>query len=323
MREYFYWRRMRREIVQIIRSCDLCQKAKILTHTLAGEMSSLLPDRPNQLAATDLFGPLPRSRGGVMFVLVILDVFSKHVKLYALKKATTKAIVNRLTGDYLVKVGKCEKLLSDNGSQYSSRHWNDALEKENIQPVHSTVRHPQSNPSERVMRELGRMIRTYCHEHHTQWSDYLSTIESWINVTVHASTGMSPTMLHFGKQPQQAIHDLLNTPPSAQVSPSHDDLIVLARDKMKRESMTRQRRHDSNHKCETLKVNDLVLLKTHSLSSAIDKTIHKFLLLYKGPYKVGKLVAPNAYQLLDMSGNNVGTWNIVHLRKYYTQEQDK
>jgi hypothetical protein len=38
-----------------------------------------------------LFGPLPQSRGGVQHILVTYDVFTKFVRLYPLKKATTRA----------------------------------------------------------------------------------------------------------------------------------------------------------------------------------------------------------------------------------------
>jgi len=42
-----------------------------------------LPAKAGDLCALDLFGALPVARGGVRYILVCYDVFSKHVKLRA------------------------------------------------------------------------------------------------------------------------------------------------------------------------------------------------------------------------------------------------
>lgn len=39
------------------------------------------------LVTVDLYGPLPIGRGGVEYIFLVIDSFSKYVKLYALKKA--------------------------------------------------------------------------------------------------------------------------------------------------------------------------------------------------------------------------------------------
>jgi hypothetical protein len=52
------------------------------------------------------FGPLPMGRGGVRHILVVLDVFSKFVKLYPLRAATTRACLNKITGHYVTHVKK-------------------------------------------------------------------------------------------------------------------------------------------------------------------------------------------------------------------------
>ena len=54
------------------------------------------------------------------------------------------------------------------------------------------VYHPQSNQAERVMRELGRIFRAYCHAKHSEWPMYVGKIEEWLNCTTHESTGFTP-----------------------------------------------------------------------------------------------------------------------------------
>lgn len=321
MREYFYWRKMRRTINSIVRACDICQKAKVCTRTLAGHMSPVIPTGPNSIVATDLYGPIPVSKGNVCYIVVFIDLFSRHVALYALKKATSAAILRKLTTDYIPKIGRPQKIISDNATQFTSRKWYSTLEDEQIAVGHSTVRFPQGNASERVMRELGRIFRTYCHEKHTGWSDYLATIAMWFNVTTHHSTALTPHQLHFGEAPNRVIDKILTRPPAEKGQPTHDYLIHLAKDHITKKSKARVQRHDSHHKCETLNVGDLVLVKTDHQSSASNKTIKKFFLLYKGPFKITKQIGNNAYQLENVITHKIeGSYNIVNLRKYITSQ---
>jgi hypothetical protein len=88
----FYMRNVWRKVRRYLAVCDLCQKVKNPNRSYATEWRSRLPTKPGVLCATDLFGPLPTGRGGVKYILVVLDVFSKHMKLYALKAATTKNV---------------------------------------------------------------------------------------------------------------------------------------------------------------------------------------------------------------------------------------
>ena len=59
------------------------------------------------------FGPLPRSIGGVQYLFVLQDVFSKLVTLYPIKRSMTQICLNKLTSYYFEKIGKPRKILSD------------------------------------------------------------------------------------------------------------------------------------------------------------------------------------------------------------------
>ena len=54
----------------------------------------------NQIIAVDFNGPLPTSIGGVKFIFVIQDLFSKQVTLYRFKRATTQICMKKLSELY-------------------------------------------------------------------------------------------------------------------------------------------------------------------------------------------------------------------------------
>jgi transposase InsO family protein len=148
-----------------------------------------MPSKPGELCAVDFYGPLPIGRGGVRFIFVCVDVFSKFVRLYPLRSATTKACLNRFSNDYIVNVTQPKCVLSDNGTQFVSRTWKRRLADLNIRVMFSPIRHPQPNPSERYMREIGKFCWIDCREAHKKWPELLPHIERWLKGTISDSTG--------------------------------------------------------------------------------------------------------------------------------------
>lgn len=83
----FHWRYMRRDIKHYARSCDLCQRTKSVNYKTEGVYQFVKASYPCDTVAVDFYGLLPMSVGGVTYIFVIQDLFSKLVSLYAIKRA--------------------------------------------------------------------------------------------------------------------------------------------------------------------------------------------------------------------------------------------
>jgi transposase InsO family protein len=165
-----------RKVRQYISCRDTCQRVKhpnrrILPSNVVQRRQNLL------LCATDLFGRLLSSRGGVKYILVCLDVLSKYIKLYPLKSATTRACMNKLMNHYFNNITQPEVILSDQGTQFTSPSWKRNKAAHGVKVRYSAVRHPQSNPSERFMREIAKFCKICCHENHRKWAELVPYIE--------------------------------------------------------------------------------------------------------------------------------------------------
>lgn len=169
IRRFYFWKSMSRQIKKFILSCDLCQRVKSPNEKMIGPYGRVLSEGPSDLVSVDFYGPLPKLTGGMEYIFVILDVFSKYIKLYPIKKEKTEVILGKLFNKYIPEMGKPNRVISDHGSQFTSPKWKNRLRKEGIKVIFSSVRHPQGNPVERVMRELGRLFRTLCADKHTRW----------------------------------------------------------------------------------------------------------------------------------------------------------
>lgn len=304
---------------RIVGSCDVCQKAKCYNKKQEGLMQNVLSNGPLELVAVDLFGPLPTGRGGLKYLFVVLDVFTKLLKLYPIKIADEKTLERKILTDYLIKVGRPKLILSDHGTQFTSAKWRENLAWEGIQVGYTSVYHPQSNPVERVMRELGRIFRTYCNEKHTTWPDYVKLAENWINNNRHESTRYTPTELMFGERTERMFEKWLQFPTREVLD--KQQVIKMAKRNLEISAEQRKRRHDGVIKPVEYNTGDLVLVRNHHLSSAFKGEIKKFFLLYSGPYKIIGQKMKNAYVLEDIeSGNEHGTYNVIHLKPYKKEE---
>ena len=111
-------------------------------------MQPILANKPNEILSIDFYGPLPTSVGGVKYILSTIDVFSKYVVIYKIKKANTLAVGNKIFKDYIIKFGKSEVIMTD--TQFTSKKWTEKLLSNEIKPIFSSVRHAQSNIVERI-----------------------------------------------------------------------------------------------------------------------------------------------------------------------------
>lgn len=62
---------------------------------------------------------MPTARAGVQHILVIMDLYSKYVKLKPIKKATSSIIIKGIE-EYIMENGPISTILSDNATQFSN-----------------------------------------------------------------------------------------------------------------------------------------------------------------------------------------------------------
>lgn len=317
--KFYFWPHMRKIIRKIIAGCLLCQKSKI-SKRCRGEYHSIIADKPNELVFVDLMGPLPMSRGGVTQLFVVVDAFSKHVSVYPLRRATAKAVLKCLTEKYFKDVGKPDRILSDNGTQFTGRSWHQTLEGLGIKVMHTSAYYPQGNPTERVNREIGRLLRAFCHSQHSKWAVIVKTVEGWLNQVIHSCTGFTPNELHFGRERSNEFIKSLNFPGVLERLPK--DVIILARERLRSKAALRAKQvKPTEH--TAFKPGDKVLVRTHPISSLLEKEIKKFFLLYRGPCTVIRQAGANAYEIQeDSTGHDLGIHNIYNLKPFRQQVND-
>lgn len=321
LRQFYYWKGMCKQIKKMVLSCDLCQRVKSINVKMECQYNLVKSSEPGDLVCVDFYGPLPCSVGGVEYIFVMLDAFSKYVKLYSIKKQNTDTILEKICHSYIPEMGKPSRILSDHGTQFTSPKWRDSLNRIGIQVVFSSIRHPKSNPVERTMRELGRLFRTLCADRHTRWAKHVKDMEFFLNITTHMSTGFSPLELHFNVKPSEEILKHITFPESEQLT--RDAKVLLAKDRITKAYQMKVKNQKTFSKI-SIEEGDLVLLHVPKQSDALKKVTRKFFHLYYGPYLVTKNFGNNAFQLshIDEPNKIVGIYNQMSLKRYISRDSE-
>ena len=195
------WEGMRKDVKLFIDRCPCCQKMsaiKPLIHTMPFTLASYSPfDR----ICVDTIGPLPTdSDSGSEYILVIIDAFSRFVKLYSIKDTSAKAALNSLL-DWVGMFGIPSEMVSDNGTQFANELVEQFL---SIIATTDAKIHAYSSEEngivERANKEVLRHLKTlvYNRKVKSKWATYLPLVQRIMNASVHTTLGVSPAQLVFG-----------------------------------------------------------------------------------------------------------------------------
>jgi transposase InsO family protein len=319
--EHLYIKGINKKVAKAIENCDICQKVKINNIKRDGEIQSILAKKPLERVFVDICGPFPSTDGRMRhkFIFILVDCFSKYVRLFKVAKANTKSLLKIIIEKYVPEVGKPERIVSDQGTQFKGAGWRNTLAEIGIRTGKTSIYHPQSNISERVLRETGRLLRTYCHDRHKEWGKFVDKIENFLNLAYHESLGCSPYEVMWRRKPTREIEEICSFPNEEPEIDYEENLMnrvekhLLLKARERREWQRRKK----SFKCITFSVGDLVLVRNHQLPSSEKGLMKKLFLLYEGPYKIVQNNSPNVYVVGNIISNKVkGVYNTNQLKLY-------
>ena len=130
---------------------------------------------------------------GIKYLLMVIDIFSKYGWIEALKDKKTESV--SLAFDHIFKKSKRkpEKLWTDKGSEFISKHFKDFLKRNNIMVYH-TQNEEKSSVVERWIRTMkNKMWKMFSANNNTVYWDKLDKLVDDYNNRKHSSIKMSPT----------------------------------------------------------------------------------------------------------------------------------
>src|SRR5207253_6462625 len=170
----FYWTRMKADIRDYIKHCELCQSRKKPEGKKANFKRMPEVSVPFERCSMDIVGPLVVSDDGYKYLLTYMCHFSKWAEAIPLRTQTTEEIADALMNQIFARHGFPKSLVSDNGSNFLSKVLEEVFEKLNIKRFVTSAYHPQSNQVERFHKTLINYLVYYVDQaKQTNWSKIL------------------------------------------------------------------------------------------------------------------------------------------------------
>ncbi|GFT66905.1 hypothetical protein TNCV_996831 [Trichonephila clavipes] len=194
-----------------VKNCPDCIKYKASNQKPFGLLETPVPAQRFETWTIDLFGPLPESKDGKRWFLIIEDCTTKWVELFALPNATAKECAITFIEEVLLRYGIPRRLISDNGTQFVSAVMQQIYYLLNIHQSLIPVYHPQANPVERKNRDLKPRLAILVQEKHDYWSEKLPFIRFALNTAKCETTGQTAAFLNFGRElrtPSEVVNDI-------------------------------------------------------------------------------------------------------------------
>jgi transposase InsO family protein len=178
LRKQYFWPSMRRDVEAWIGGCG-CQRKKGERKRPAGEMQSMKVMRPGQKVVFDIFGPLPVSLKGNVYILVLVDVGTREIMLKALPTKEAKGIARAIFKRIYLR-GMCPEIFqSDLAKEFVSNVMKELVELLGAEFRHSSPYHPQTNTHvERYNRTIATQLSLMLkRDDQRDWDEYLRHVE--------------------------------------------------------------------------------------------------------------------------------------------------
>ena len=138
----FFWPGVSKDVAEYCKNCPSCQKASSKRVAPAPLIPLPVIEEPFSRIALDIFGPLPRSRSGNRFVLVICDYATRYPEAIPLRSVDAEHVAEQLV-QVFSRVGIPQEIMSDQGSNFMSALLAEMYGLLKIQRLRTTPYHPQ------------------------------------------------------------------------------------------------------------------------------------------------------------------------------------
>jgi hypothetical protein len=201
LKSRYWWYGMKRAIAEYVALCDNCQRVKAEHQRPAGLLQPLkIPEWKWEEISMDFIVGLPTTQSGYNSIWVIVDRFLK-VAHFIPVKTTYKG--GKLAEWYITRI-VClhrvpKKIVSDSGTQFTSRFWEKLHEAMDTRLNFSSAYHPQTDgQTERVNQIVEDMLRACALKDSKSWDKCVPYAKFSYENSYQKSLKMSPFKVLYG-----------------------------------------------------------------------------------------------------------------------------
>lgn len=297
IRQFYKWPSMVKDIMEFVKKCPECEKAKVKRHTKTPMQITSAGEKTFDHTFIDFQGPInPPSAEGHRYIFTAICDLTKMVIAIPTFDMTAQSAAQALVENVFLQYNIPTKITSDNGASFTSMLFKSITRMFKAKGITTTPYHPQANIVERFHRELNEYLKIFVEKNATIWHELLKYAVFSHNNSVNTSTGFTPHELAFGFSIE--LPTSLNNRPTIY---NYDDYLnelrinlfesqKLARENLLKRKMENKNSYDKRSNELILEEGDLVLKKREVTKGKYDSP-------YEGPYRVEKIINESNVQI--------------------------
>lgn len=296
----FWFPNLREKIKSFILNCLKC----ITYSPVYGKKEGVLHPIPKVAMPFDTihidhYGPLEKTGLKNKYLLVVVDAFTKFVRLYACKTTNATEVIKCLKA-YFRSYSVPRRVISDRGSAFTSGMFKEFLMELHVDLVLIATGTPRANGQVERMNRCITSILAKKTSSLNKWEKVLDEVEYALNNTVCSSTGMTPSKLLFGVNQSGKMdvefRNLLDIEENRNLEVIREESSI----NIEKSQVYNKKYFDQKHKKPT-KYNkgDLVMIKNTDVSVGVNK---KIIPKFKGPYIIHKILPNDRFVIKDIEG---------------------
>jgi transposase InsO family protein len=318
-----WWPSMLRDVVSYVRCCESCQKSKGNINNIKTRPMGL-PTRPWSHIHFDHVGPFPCSDGGNVYILTVIDRFTRYAEAFALTEdqLTTDATAKILVEKIICRYGLPDVMISDRGPVVVGMVLNQIFKILGIRRAKTSAHHAQSNGVVEIFNKtLKTSLKIWAKENQKDWDEYLPFALFAYNTAFHSLLRETPYYLNHGRQAKDITDDLSETDYYMNAS-IHGYAKELADRLFKTHHRVRELLESVNEKreieiesenCVKFEIGDQVLLYDPTTPSGVSRKLVK---RWLGPYAVIEKHSDVVYTIMRDDPHQSQKVNVKRLRLF-------
>ena len=241
IRTHFFWPGIKADVEKYVQGCVECTKSKPLNKKHRAPLTEFTAGAPMEKCHIDILGPLPCTKRKNVYILLIVDQFTKWAEAIPLPNQTAEEVAKATVENFIVRMGCPLEIITDQGSNFESNLFSELCRLLEIAKRRTTPYHPSANGQvERLNRVILQALRCFINNRQDTWDEKLPYILGAIRSTVNRSTGFTPNKLMLGREVTNPLKLMTGESPPLQTT--HEYLSVLEEEmvschKLARESL--------------------------------------------------------------------------------------
>ncbi|KMQ86926.1 integrase core domain protein [Lasius niger] len=213
IRKRFFWATCKQDVEEWCRTCKICVARKGPVGKGKSPLQIYNVGTPLERVQMDILGPLPLTKLGNKYLLVIVDCFTKWVEAFPVKNIRAKTVAEVFVNQFVSRHGVPVEIHTDQGKNFESQLFSELMRLLGIRKTRTTALHPQSDGQvERQHQTIVNYLAKYISQNQKNWDQWVSMFLLAYRSSKHESTGVTPAELYFGRELRLPV-DLLQGSP--------------------------------------------------------------------------------------------------------------